>query len=286
MTERGAVDYDATAWAAGPQRVYDRLAERAVALLPTDLSGRRALDAGAGTGALTRAFLRRGARVDAADVSTKMVIELALQTQGQVATTVADVRALPIRSASYDVTGSAFVLNHLLEPHLAVAELARVTQPDGYVLATSFAEHDPPVKLAIEEVLRRHGYQPPSWYVEMKATTMPLTATVQAFESVAERAGLENFHVAEVVVDFDDLEPAAVATYRLGMAHTAPFLAELPTAARRGLTADAIAAVASAPPLSLVVLGLVAGALGPRRGEVDRAHTGSGQSDAADVGSV
>lgn len=286
MIANSGVDYDAAAWAAGPQRIYDRLAERAVALLPEDLAGAKALDAGAGTGALTRALLRRGAHVDAADVSAEMAAELTRQTRGRVATTVADVQALPMRSASYNVVGAAFVLNHLVEPHLAVAELARVTRPDGYLLATSFGADDPPAKLAIDEVLRRHGYQPPEWYAELKAKTMPLTATKAAFEAVASRAGLQNFQVVELIVDFADLEPAAVAAYRLGMAHTAPFVRDLTADARERLSTEAVDAVRAAPPLALVMLGLAAGISGPWRRQADRLDTGPGQPDAADVGGM
>ena len=263
--------YDAVAWATGPQRVYDRLAERAAALIPAELDRSHALDVGAGTGALTRALLRRGAHVDAADASADMLAELSRQTHGRVATTVADVRALPMRAGSYDVTGAAFVLNHLSDPARAAAELARVTRPDGFVLATTFAAGDPPAKLAIDAVLQRHGHRPPEWYVEMKAETVPLTATAPAFHAVAKQAGLLSCDVAEVVVGFDDLEPAAVAAYRLGMAHTAPFLAGLPAGERAELTAEAIAAVESSPPLALVMLALVAGTSGARWRQLDGA---------------
>jgi SAM-dependent methyltransferase len=287
VTAHGDVEYDAAAWAAGPQLVYDRLAERAVSLLPADLTGRHAIDVGAGTGALTRALLRRGARVDAADLSAEMMAELRRQTKGRVATTVAEIRALPMESATYDIAGAAFVVNHLSDPHLAVAELARVTRPDGCLLATSFGEADPPAKLAIDAVLRGHGYTPPSWYFEMKAQTMPLTATTSAFGSVTRAAGLSSFDVVELDVDFSDLTPEAVAAYRLGMAHTAPFVSALSADARKQLTSDAIEAVASsATPLALLLLALVAGVSGPGWRQVDRATAGSRQTDARDVGGV
>ena len=53
-----------------------------------------------------------------------------------------------------------------------------------------------------------------------------------------------------VEVDFADLNASAVAAYRLGMAHTAPFLAALTTAQREELTAECVSAVTEAPRFS------------------------------------
>jgi ubiquinone/menaquinone biosynthesis C-methylase UbiE len=250
--------YDGSAWSAGPQRIYDRLAERAVALLPGDLTESSALDAGAGTGALTRALLRRGAQVEATDLSADMLEELVRQTQGTVPTTIADVRALPMADASYDVSAAAFVITHLPDPHAALAELSRVTRPGGWLLATSFGTNDHPVKNAIDDVLTKHGWQPPEWYVEVKSTTMPLTGTVAALHAVGAEAGLTSYRVDEIVVEFGDLTPAVVAAYRLGMGQSAPFIAALSDAERAQLTGEAIEAVRQAPPLALAILVLLA----------------------------
>jgi SAM-dependent methyltransferase len=251
-------DYSGSAWSGGPQRVYDRLADRAVALLPNDIAGRRALDAGAGTGAMTRALLARGADVDATDASADMLEELTQQVDRTVETTVADICSLPMADDSYDVATAGFVLNHLHDPAAALRELARVTRTGGSMVATTFVEGDPPVKLAIDAVLTRNGWQPPEWYAEAKERTMPLTATVPAFSSVADAAGLGTFDVHELTVDFSDLDADAVAAYRLGMAHTAPFVASLPDSQQAELTAQCVTAVAAAPSLTLPMLVLLA----------------------------
>jgi SAM-dependent methyltransferase len=207
---------------------------------------------------MTRALLARGARVDAVDASSEMLAELTRQTALRVSTTVADIRDLPMPDASYDVATAAFVLNHLPDPERALAELARVTRPGGQVLATTFGTDEPPVKAAIEQVLQAHGWSPPDWYLDAKARTMPLTATVAAFGQVAQLAGLSAHRVVSVQVGFEDMEAQAVAAYRLGMAHTAPFVNQLPEPERVQLTHDAIRAAQATAPLELTMLVLIA----------------------------
>ncbi|MFL6238798.1 MAG: class I SAM-dependent methyltransferase [Actinomycetes bacterium] len=250
--------YDGDAWSTGPQRVYDRLAERAVGLLATDLRDRSALDAGAGTGALTRALLARGAQVDAADTSADMLAQLRRQTPAVGMTTVADIRALPIADASYDVSVAGFVLNHLRDPEVALLELSRVTRTGGQVVATTFGVNDPPAKRVVERVLSTHGWSPPDWYVALKEHAFPLTETVSAFTAVAHKAGL-NARVDAATVDFGDLDAGALAAWRLGMAPVTPFLSTLSEPQRRALTEEAVDAVRSTPPLQLPMLVLVAG---------------------------
>jgi SAM-dependent methyltransferase len=207
-------------------------------------------------------LLRRGAAVDATDVSADMLAALVRETGGVVPVTVGDIRRLPLADGSYDISAAAFVITHLHDPALAVAELNRVTRPSGWLLATSFGADDHPVKAAVDGVLIRHHFRPPEWYAELKTVTMPLTATVDAFSAVASAGGLTEFRVDEIVVDFSDLTPGAVAAYRLGMAHTAPFVAALAEAERRRLTEESVEAVRGVPPLRVSMLVLLA-ASGP-----------------------
>jgi magnesium-protoporphyrin O-methyltransferase len=51
----------------------DRMRAEMLALLPADLTGRRVLDAGCGTGAMTEELARRGAQVTAVDISPQLV---------------------------------------------------------------------------------------------------------------------------------------------------------------------------------------------------------------------
>ena len=47
----------------------------------------------------------------------------------------ADAQAIPVETAAYDVVVSGFILNFILHPDQALAEMARVTKPGGLVAA-------------------------------------------------------------------------------------------------------------------------------------------------------
>ncbi|MDX6287348.1 MAG: demethylmenaquinone methyltransferase / 2-methoxy-6-polyprenyl,4-benzoquinol methylase [Frankiales bacterium] len=254
MTAPNSAYEDGATWASGPQPVYRRLAAHALDVLGSDLAGKQILDAGAGTGAMTLELLARGAGVVATDLSSSMLAELRRQTDGRVPTKVADIRELPFDDAIHDSAVAGFVVNHLAEPATAVAEMARVTKPGGVVLTTSFGIDDHPVKTAIEELLRSHGWTPPDWYTHLKVNVMPLTATVDAFATVGREAGLANIQVDAIDVEFVDLPPSAVAAYRLGMGHASPFVSALSEDERAGLVTEAEEAAAAAPALRLPLL--------------------------------
>ena len=75
VTARIGAAYSASAraWAAGPARIYGRLATALVDRSPVALDGRLALDVGSGTGAATLALRARGARVVALDAAVGMI---------------------------------------------------------------------------------------------------------------------------------------------------------------------------------------------------------------------
>ncbi|MCA2219135.1 class I SAM-dependent methyltransferase [Jidongwangia harbinensis] len=93
--------------------------------------GRRWLDVGCGTGALTAAVVAGAApaRVVGVDPSRGFLRDAAgLRAAG-------DARALPVRDRSFDAVVSGLALNFVPEPPVAVAELARAAAPGGVVAA-------------------------------------------------------------------------------------------------------------------------------------------------------
>ena len=121
--------------ALGAELVYRPIAAELIALSPHPLAGHTVLDAGAGTGAASRALAARRARPIAMDLSFGM---LAWDAAARPPSAVADIRALPLVTHAVDDAVAAFVLNHLTDPSAGLAELARVTRPGGVVLAAVF----------------------------------------------------------------------------------------------------------------------------------------------------
>jgi len=96
------------------------------------------LDVGCGTGALTQTLLQIAAPravkgIDAAEGYIAFVREKI--KDNRVTFQLGDAQALPVETATYDVVVSGFVLNFVLHPDHAVAEMVRVTKPGGLVAA-------------------------------------------------------------------------------------------------------------------------------------------------------
>jgi len=131
--ERTAASYERI-WRRLWLRVAGGAAETAMlgsvvdALSPLD--GPRVLDAGAGTGALSRHLVQAlpGLRPVLVDLSPKMLAQAADLPAPRA---VASVQALPFADDSFDVVVSAWVIETVDSPRAAVAEMLRVLRPGG-----------------------------------------------------------------------------------------------------------------------------------------------------------
>ncbi|MFB6394313.1 class I SAM-dependent methyltransferase [Polymorphospora lycopeni] len=134
-----ATDYDnfADAYAAENETgLFNAYYERPAMLrLAGDVSGRRILDAGCGSGPLSAALRARGAVVTGFDVSAAM-INLARQRLGEDADLhVADLsKPLPFADAEFDDVVASLVLHYLEDWSGPLAELRRVLKPGGRLL--------------------------------------------------------------------------------------------------------------------------------------------------------
>lgn len=241
-----AYDAAAAGWRSGPERMYARMAEVMAEHSPVDPAGATVLDAGAGTGVAGEALRRRGARrVVALDLAPAML------PRPPALSVVGDLTRLPFGEEAFDVAAAAFSLNHFTDPVPAMAELRRVA---GALVSTAYApEWAHPAKEAIDEVLARRGYRPPEWYAVVRADANPGPDELAAS---ARRAGYPDAGAVVVEVDTGMATAADLVDWRLGMAHTAPYVAALPPEERGALRRAAEEAVAGLPPLvvSMVVL--------------------------------
>jgi SAM-dependent methyltransferase len=115
--------------------------ERILAARPRHL-----LDVGSGLGDLCAwAKARLDGEVVAVDSSPRMV-ELAVQAG--VTAVLADIRELPFADASFDCVVASMVLYHVPDPGTAIAELARVLDADGVLLASTGSDDDEDRRLA------------------------------------------------------------------------------------------------------------------------------------------
>ena len=260
---RAAYDTGAQRWAQGPEPVYASLARALLAharlvpalLVPagTGLAGGRVLDLGAGTGVAGRAALAAGARsVVCADSAPGML----RRCEARLQPVAADVTALPFRDRSFDLALAAFCLGHLDRPVAGLREARRVA---ASLAASSFAAGwNHPAKAAVDQVLSAFGYQPPPWYVTFKRETEPWASNPAVLGRDTAAAGYTDIRLQTVTVDTGLSSPAALASWRLGMAHVAPFVDSLPAARQAELWHAAQAAVTGTGPLVVDMLVLTA----------------------------
>lgn len=131
-------------WSLGDYPVLAALLEPAAHGLVTALgvaAGERVLDVAAGTGNLAVAAARRGATVQASDLTPRMVELGRARTAAEgldVAWAVGPAEDLDAADGAADVVASAFGLIFSSEPEQAVAEAARVLRPGGRLGLTAW----------------------------------------------------------------------------------------------------------------------------------------------------
>jgi SAM-dependent methyltransferase len=104
----------------------------------------RALDAGAGTGALAFALAPLVREVVAVELVPELIERGRANAPPNVTFVEGDIEKLDFGRASFDLAGTLRTLHHVPRPELVVAELTRVTRPGGTVLLVDqIAPNDP-----------------------------------------------------------------------------------------------------------------------------------------------
>jgi SAM-dependent methyltransferase len=234
-----ASDYQQGAqwWSAGSDLIYRRFARRLLACSPISLAGRLVLDLGAGSGAVSHALASLEARPVAVDASFAMLATA--RAGSELCAAVADAQQLPFGAGSFDAALSAFLINHLSEPHRLLSEAARVTSPGGAVMAMTFLAGDRhPAKEAVEAVAARAGWSAPPWY-EDQVRWARLTDTPEGLLAEAVRAGLYAPEVRVLDVEAGPLSARELVLWRLGHAHMSGFVLGLSKSDREELMSEA-----------------------------------------------
>ena len=137
-----APGWDRTLDRLGVPGAYETLLRSVVNEEPIGVVGARprALDCGVGTGALSIALARvlpTPFTLDALDISPRMLERAGRrlrETDLEVTLRQGDVRELPYRDEVFDLAMTAHVLEHLVDPRVALNEMVRVLKPGGLLI--------------------------------------------------------------------------------------------------------------------------------------------------------
>jgi len=121
----------------------DELAEQ-VRSFVSPTGEERALDVGAGTGALAFALAPLVREVVAVELVPELIELGRKNAPSNVSFVEGDMTKLDFERATFDLAGTLRTLHHVLRPELVIAELTRVTRPGGTMLVVDqIAPNDP-----------------------------------------------------------------------------------------------------------------------------------------------
>ena len=115
----------------------------------------RAVDVGTGTGALALALAPLVRDIVGVDTEPALLERARARAPENATFVEGDATALPFPDSAFDLAGTLRTLHHVHRPELAVAELARVTRPQGRILVVDqLAPLDPLEALALDRFER------------------------------------------------------------------------------------------------------------------------------------
>lgn len=131
--------------------------ERALLELAGDLSGKRILDIGTGTGRILELLGARAEEGVGVDMSREMLTVARTRLQradlGNCLVRQADMYQLPYPAGTFDIITLHQVLHFAEKPDAAIAEAARLLAPGGRLVVVDFATHDR------EELREQHAHR-------------------------------------------------------------------------------------------------------------------------------
>ena len=141
--DRAAPGWGRTLDRLGYPGAYETLLRRVLSEEALEVVGARprVLDCGVGTGALSSALARvlpTPFKLDAIDISPRMLERASSSlshTDLELTLRHGDVRKLPYGNGVFDLAMTAHVLEHLVDPSVALNEMVRVLKPGGLLIA-------------------------------------------------------------------------------------------------------------------------------------------------------
>jgi SAM-dependent methyltransferase len=132
----------------------------------------------------------QGAHAYGIDISEPIVIQArrAFGTGRGLQSTIADVRDLPFRNASFDAVYSMGTIEHFDETERAIEEMARVLKPGGRAIVGVPNRHDPflrPLLAAVLQAIGLYGYGYEKSYSRLALRQMLETAGLSVVDETA-----------------------------------------------------------------------------------------------------
>lgn len=158
--------------------------------------GKRVLDVGAGTGALTAELVSRDADVAAVEPSPEFTATLQSRFPGIEARQGA-AEDLPWPDASFDAALAQLVVAFMSDAHAGIAEMRRVVRPGGTIAACMWLRDDMELLAAIN---RTQAVISP----ERSADVSPYRSPEAARELLGDDAHVETLSVTADYSDFED----------------------------------------------------------------------------------
>ena len=104
-------------------------------LLKEDISGKKLLDAGCGTGWFSKAAVERGAVVTSMDLGENLLSKVAIKCDRN--RVVGSILEIPFADGTFDIVVSSEVIEHVPDPFKALSEVYRVLTPGGILVLTT-----------------------------------------------------------------------------------------------------------------------------------------------------
>ncbi len=104
-------------------------------LLTEDITNKKVLDAGCGTGWFSKGAVDRGAQVTSMDLGEKLLSKVAEKCESE--RVVGSILQMPFPDNTFDIIISSEVIEHVPSPFEGVKEMYRVLKPGGILILTT-----------------------------------------------------------------------------------------------------------------------------------------------------